>query len=174
MSTAHCLVRRNWELECWESRSPRCKLYQLLLSQSENVRVCFCSTTASLVSPSEVSDSPAPGTWGCLVAVAQEWQVCGPLALSGGALSSVRNSCLVQPDKKTEGNAWLSSPSRNPMSTAAVRKTTWDCPLKNKEPEQKLYKKPNLVVKPLQLVSGVQGLDIVVRITEWMFKSECS
>ncbi|KAM7336105.1 hypothetical protein ACRRTK_004598 [Alexandromys fortis] len=70
----------------------------------------------------------------------------------GGALSSVRNSCLVQPDKKTEGNAWLSSPSRNPMSTAAVRKTTWDCPLKNKEPEQKLYKKPNLVVKPLQLL----------------------
>lgn len=70
----------------------------------------------------------------------------------GGALSSVRNSCLVQPDKKTEGNAWLSSPSRNPLSTAAVRKTTWDCPLKNhKEPEQKLYKKPNLVVKPLQL-----------------------
>ncbi|CAO2637325.1 Tudor domain-containing protein 5 [Lemmus lemmus] len=59
---------------------------------------------------------------------------------------------LVQPDKKTEGNAWLSSPSRNPLSTAAVRNTTWDHPLKNhKEPEQKLYKKPNLVVKPLQL-----------------------
>ncbi|XP_026643414.1 tudor domain-containing protein 5 isoform X2 [Microtus ochrogaster] len=70
----------------------------------------------------------------------------------GGALSSVRNSCLVQPDKKTEGNVWLSSPSRNPLSTAAVRKNTWDCPLKNhKEREQKLYKKPNLVVKPLQL-----------------------
>ncbi|CAO2637322.1 Tudor domain-containing protein 5 [Lemmus lemmus] len=70
----------------------------------------------------------------------------------GGALSSVRDSCLVQPDKKTEGNAWLSSPSRNPLSTAAVRNTTWDHPLKNhKEPEQKLYKKPNLVVKPLQL-----------------------
>ncbi|EGW10159.1 Tudor domain-containing protein 5 [Cricetulus griseus] len=34
----------------------------------------------------------------------------------------------------------------------AVKKTTWDCPLKNhKEPEQKIYKKPNLVVKPLQL-----------------------
>ncbi|XP_057626326.1 tudor domain-containing protein 5 [Chionomys nivalis] len=70
----------------------------------------------------------------------------------GGVPSSVRHSCIVQPDKKTEGNAWLSSPSRNPLSTAAVRKTTWDCPLKNhKEPEQKLYKKPNLVVKPLQL-----------------------
>ncbi|ERE72466.1 tudor domain-containing protein 5 [Cricetulus griseus] len=62
----------------------------------------------------------------------------------------------VQPDKKTDTNAWVSSPSRspsrNPLSTVAVKKTTWDCPLKNhKEPEQKIYKKPNLVVKPLQL-----------------------
>ncbi|CAH6789327.1 Tdrd5 [Phodopus roborovskii] len=77
-------------------------------------------------------------------------------AAPGGTLSSVRNSCLVQPDKKTDTNAWVSSPSRspsrNPLSTVAVKKTTWDCPLKNhKEPEQKIYKKPNLVVKPLQL-----------------------
>ncbi|XP_031241446.1 tudor domain-containing protein 5 isoform X1 [Mastomys coucha] len=70
----------------------------------------------------------------------------------GQSLSSVRNSCLVQPDKKTEANAWASSLSRNSLSTIAVKKITWDCPLKNhKEPEQKLYKKPNLVVKPLQL-----------------------
>uniref|UniRef100_A0A8C8USI5 Tudor domain-containing protein 5 n=1 Tax=Peromyscus maniculatus bairdii TaxID=230844 RepID=A0A8C8USI5_PERMB len=58
----------------------------------------------------------------------------------------------VQPDKKTEASAWVSSPSRNPLSAVAVKKTTWDCPLKNhKEPEQRIYKKPNLVVKPLQL-----------------------
>ncbi|XP_052593233.1 tudor domain-containing protein 5 isoform X2 [Peromyscus californicus insignis] len=70
----------------------------------------------------------------------------------GGTLSSVRNSCLVQPDKKTEASAWVSSPSRNPLSAVAVKKTTWDCPLMNhKEPEQRIYKKPNLVVKPLQL-----------------------
>ncbi|XP_055480555.1 tudor domain-containing protein 5 isoform X1 [Psammomys obesus] len=70
----------------------------------------------------------------------------------GGMLSSVRNSCLVQLDKKTEANAWISSPARNALSTVGVKKTTWDCPLKNhKEPEQKIYKKPNLVVKPLQL-----------------------
>ncbi|KAL1775108.1 tudor domain-containing protein 5 isoform X1 [Sigmodon hispidus] len=70
----------------------------------------------------------------------------------GGALSSARSSCLVQPDRKTEANAWVSSPSRNPLPTVTVKKTTWDCPLKNhKEPEQKVYKKPNLVVKPLQL-----------------------
>ncbi|XP_028616631.1 tudor domain-containing protein 5 isoform X1 [Grammomys surdaster] len=70
----------------------------------------------------------------------------------GGPFSSVRNSCLVQPDKKTEANAWASSPSRSSLSTVAVKKTAWDCPVKNhKEPEQKIYKKPNLVVKPLQL-----------------------
>ncbi|XP_076403817.1 tudor domain-containing protein 5 isoform X17 [Peromyscus maniculatus bairdii] len=58
----------------------------------------------------------------------------------------------VQPDKKTEASAWVSSPSRNPLSAVVVKKTTWDCPLKNhKEPEQRIYKKPNLVVKPLQL-----------------------
>lgn len=80
-----------------------------------------------------------------------------PLSLSAGPLSSVRNSCLVQPDKRIEANAWASSPSRNSLSTVAVKKTTWDCPLKNhKEAEQKAYKKPNLVVKPLQLVSGQQ------------------
>ncbi|XP_076797504.1 tudor domain-containing protein 5 isoform X2 [Arvicanthis niloticus] len=72
--------------------------------------------------------------------------------LPGGPLSSVRNSCLVQPDKKTDANSWTSSPSRNSLSTVAVKTTTWDCPVKNhKEPEQKIYKKPNLVVKPLQL-----------------------
>ncbi|NP_001128212.1 tudor domain-containing protein 5 [Rattus norvegicus] len=72
--------------------------------------------------------------------------------LPAGPLSSVRNSCLVQPDKRIEANAWASSPSRNSLSTVAVKKTTWDCPLKNhKEAEQKAYKKPNLVVKPLQL-----------------------
>ncbi|XP_021030852.1 tudor domain-containing protein 5 isoform X4 [Mus caroli] len=71
---------------------------------------------------------------------------------SGGPLSSVRNSCLVQPDQNTEANTWASSLSRNSLSTVAVKKTTWDCPLKNhKEPEQKMYKKPNVVVKPLQL-----------------------
>uniref|UniRef100_A0A8C6RB74 Tudor domain-containing protein 5 n=1 Tax=Nannospalax galili TaxID=1026970 RepID=A0A8C6RB74_NANGA len=71
---------------------------------------------------------------------------------TGEALSSLRNSCLVQPDKKTEANAWVSSPSRNSLSITAAKKTSWDCPLKNhKEPEQKIYKKTNLVVKPLQL-----------------------
>lgn len=98
------------------------------------------------------------------------WHTAGTLAVSGGALSSVRNSCLVQPDKKTEASAWVSSPSRNPLSAVVVKKTTWDCPLKNhKEPEQRIYKKPNLVVKPLQLVSEDVGLHIVDQITEWMF-----
>ncbi|XP_051003578.1 tudor domain-containing protein 5 [Acomys russatus] len=70
----------------------------------------------------------------------------------GGTLSSVRNSCLVQPDKKTEANAWASSPSRSSLSTVVFKKSVWDCPLKShKEPEQRVYKKPNVVVKPLQL-----------------------
>uniref|UniRef100_A0A4W2H987 Tudor domain-containing protein 5 n=1 Tax=Bos indicus x Bos taurus TaxID=30522 RepID=A0A4W2H987_BOBOX len=74
-----------------------------------------------------------------------------PLA-SDGAVSSVRNSFLVQPDKKTEAKACVSSPPRNSLSTAVIKETTWDCPSKNhKEPEQKIFKKPNLVVKPLQL-----------------------
>ncbi|XP_045667278.1 tudor domain-containing protein 5 isoform X2 [Ursus americanus] len=69
-----------------------------------------------------------------------------------GDVSSVRNSCLVQSDKKIEVKAYVSSPPRNSLSTAAVKETTWDCPPKNrKEPEQKICKKPNLVVKPLQL-----------------------
>ncbi|XP_070123915.1 tudor domain-containing protein 5 isoform X8 [Equus przewalskii] len=69
-----------------------------------------------------------------------------------GAVSSVRNSCLVQSDKKTEAKACVSSPPRNSLSTAAVKATTWDCPSKNlEEQKQKICKKPNLVVKPLQL-----------------------
>ncbi|XP_025733967.1 tudor domain-containing protein 5 [Callorhinus ursinus] len=69
-----------------------------------------------------------------------------------GDVSSVRNSCLVQSDKKIEVKAYVSSPPRNSLSTAAVEETAWDCPPKNhKEPEQKICKKPNLVVKPLQL-----------------------
>ncbi|KAI4578456.1 hypothetical protein MJG53_011311 [Ovis ammon polii x Ovis aries] len=74
-----------------------------------------------------------------------------PLA-SDGAVSSVRNSFLVQSDKKIEAKACVSSPPRNSLSTAVIKETTWDCPSKNhKEPEQKIFKKPNLVVKPLQL-----------------------
>ncbi|XP_077878520.1 tudor domain-containing protein 5 isoform X6 [Ictidomys tridecemlineatus] len=76
--------------------------------------------------------------------------------LTDGAVSTVRNLCLVQPDKKMEAKACVSSPPRNSLSTAAVKETAWDCPLKNhKEPEQKIYKKPNLVVKPLQLQVGI-------------------
>ncbi|KAF7459985.1 Hypothetical predicted protein [Marmota monax] len=76
--------------------------------------------------------------------------------LTDGAVSTVRNLCLVQPDKKMEAKACISSPPRNSLSTAAVKETAWDCPLKNhKEPEQKIYKKPNLVVKPLQLQVGI-------------------
>ncbi|OWK08644.1 hypothetical protein Celaphus_00011162, partial [Cervus elaphus hippelaphus] len=55
-------------------------------------------------------------------------------------------------DKKIEAKARVSSPPRNSLSTAIIKETTWDCPSKNhKEPEQKIFKKPNLVVKPLQL-----------------------
>nr|XP_012417047.1 PREDICTED: tudor domain-containing protein 5 isoform X3 [Odobenus rosmarus divergens] len=58
----------------------------------------------------------------------------------------------VQSDKKIEVKAYVSSPPRNSLSTAAVEETAWDYPPKNrKEPEQKICKKPNLVVKPLQL-----------------------
>ncbi|XP_036761815.2 tudor domain-containing protein 5 isoform X1 [Manis pentadactyla] len=71
---------------------------------------------------------------------------------SDGAVSSVRNSCLIQSDKDIEDKTCVSSPPRNSLSAAAIEETTWDCPLKNhKEPEQKIFKKPNLVVKPLQL-----------------------
>ncbi|KAM9212409.1 tudor domain-containing protein 5 isoform 4-T4 [Dugong dugon] len=70
-----------------------------------------------------------------------------------GAVSSVGNLCLVQSDKKTEAKT---SPPRNSLSTAAFKETAWNSPLKNfKEPEQKIYKKPNLVVKPLQLQVGI-------------------
>ncbi|XP_037362264.1 tudor domain-containing protein 5 isoform X2 [Talpa occidentalis] len=69
-----------------------------------------------------------------------------------GAVSPGRNSCSVQTDKKIEAKACVSSPPRNSLSTATIKETTWDCPSKNhKDPEQKIYKKPNLVVKPLQL-----------------------
>ncbi|XP_003259007.1 tudor domain-containing protein 5 isoform X2 [Nomascus leucogenys] len=58
----------------------------------------------------------------------------------------------VQSDKKTEAKACVSSPPRNSLSTAAVKETVWNCPSeKQKEPQQKICKKPNLVVKPLQL-----------------------
>ncbi|KAF6076104.1 tudor domain containing 5 [Phyllostomus discolor] len=69
------------------------------------------------------------------------------------AVSSVRNTCLVQSDKKIEAKACVSSPPRNASSSAAaLRENTWAWSFKNhKEPEQKSYKKPNLVVKPLQL-----------------------
>ncbi|XP_045153914.1 tudor domain-containing protein 5 [Echinops telfairi] len=70
-----------------------------------------------------------------------------------GAVSSVRNSYLVQPDKKIEVKA---NPSRNALSIATVKETAWNSPSKNlKEPEQKIYKKPNLMVKPLQLQAGI-------------------
>ncbi|XP_045694774.1 tudor domain-containing protein 5 isoform X2 [Phyllostomus hastatus] len=70
-----------------------------------------------------------------------------------GAVSSVRNTCLVQSDKKIEAKACVSSPPRNASSSAAAqRENTWAWSFKHhKEPEQKSYKKPNLVVKPLQL-----------------------
>ncbi|ELK16223.1 Tudor domain-containing protein 5 [Pteropus alecto] len=60
---------------------------------------------------------------------------------------------LVQSDKKIEAKTCVSSPPRNSLSTAAtIKETTWDYCFKNrKEPEQRIYKKPNLVVKPLQL-----------------------
>ncbi|KAM5295328.1 tudor domain-containing protein 5 [Glossophaga mutica] len=58
----------------------------------------------------------------------------------------------VQSDKKTEAAAHVSSPPRNASSTAALKENTWAWSFKNhKEPAQKTYKKPNLVVKPLQL-----------------------
>uniref|UniRef100_A0A8C9PFP6 Tudor domain-containing protein 5 n=1 Tax=Spermophilus dauricus TaxID=99837 RepID=A0A8C9PFP6_SPEDA len=70
--------------------------------------------------------------------------------------ADMRPVLTVQPDKKMEAKACVSSPPRNSLSTAAVKETAWDCPLKNhKEPEQKIYKKPNLVVKPLQLQVGI-------------------
>ncbi|XP_006867168.1 PREDICTED: tudor domain-containing protein 5-like, partial [Chrysochloris asiatica] len=63
--------------------------------------------------------------------------------------------CLppVQPDKKIEAKA---NPPRNSLSTGDVKETTWNSPSKShKEPGKKIYKKPNLVVKPLQLQVGI-------------------
>ncbi|XP_072867836.1 tudor domain-containing protein 5 isoform X3 [Chlorocebus sabaeus] len=58
----------------------------------------------------------------------------------------------VQSDKKIEAKACVSSPPRNSLSTVAVKETVWNCPSKKqKEPQQKICKKPNVVVKPLQL-----------------------
>uniref|UniRef100_A0A8C9B7T9 Tudor domain-containing protein 5 n=1 Tax=Phocoena sinus TaxID=42100 RepID=A0A8C9B7T9_PHOSS len=58
----------------------------------------------------------------------------------------------VQSDKKIEAKACVSSPPRNSLSTTVIKETTQDCPSENhKEPEEKICKKPNLVVKPLQL-----------------------
>ncbi|XP_058130790.1 tudor domain-containing protein 5 [Dasypus novemcinctus] len=72
------------------------------------------------------------------------------------AVSSGTNSCEVQSDKKIDAKACVSSSPRNSLSTATIKETTWDSPLKNrKEPEQKICKKPNLVVKPLQLQVGI-------------------
>ncbi|KAM6218702.1 tudor domain-containing protein 5 isoform 2-T2 [Rhynchocyon petersi] len=75
------------------------------------------------------------------------------LAISNGAVLSLKNLCLVQSGKKIEAKAY---PPRSSMSTAVIKDTTWNSPSKNvKEPEQKIYKKPNLVVKPLQLQVGI-------------------
>ncbi|XP_041603799.1 tudor domain-containing protein 5 isoform X4 [Vulpes lagopus] len=83
-----------------------------------------------------------------------------PLA-SDGDVSSIRNSCLVQSDKKIDIKACVSSPPRNSLSTAAVKETAWDClPKNHREPEQKICKKPNLVVKPLQLQVGVNKSEL--------------
>ncbi|XP_011806517.1 PREDICTED: tudor domain-containing protein 5 isoform X2 [Colobus angolensis palliatus] len=58
----------------------------------------------------------------------------------------------VQSDKKIEAKAFVSSPPRNSLSTVAVKETVWNCPSKKqKEPQQKICKKPNVIVKPLQL-----------------------
>eukprot|EP00069_Balaena_mysticetus_P010716 bmy_20802T0 len=60
----------------------------------------------------------------------------------------------LPPDKKIEARACVSSPPRNSLSTTVIKETTRDYPSKNhKEPEQKICKKPNLVVKPLQLLN---------------------
>ncbi|XP_077013246.1 tudor domain-containing protein 5 isoform X2 [Tamandua tetradactyla] len=72
-----------------------------------------------------------------------------------GAVSSVRDSCIVQSDKKIEAKACVSSPPRNSLSTAAFKETTWNSPLKNREEPARIFKKPNLVVKPLQLQIGI-------------------
>ncbi|XP_022364249.1 tudor domain-containing protein 5 isoform X2 [Enhydra lutris kenyoni] len=64
----------------------------------------------------------------------------------------------VQSDKKIEVKAYVSSPPRNSLSTAAVKETAWDCPPEShEEPEQKICKKPNLVVKPSQLQVEVKS-----------------
>ncbi|XP_059270017.1 tudor domain-containing protein 5 isoform X2 [Mustela nigripes] len=63
----------------------------------------------------------------------------------------------VQSDKKIEVKAYVSSPPRNSLSTTAVKETAWDCPKSHEEPKQKICKKPNLVVKPLQLQVEVKS-----------------
>lgn len=81
------------------------------------------------------------------------------MVISDGAVSSVRSSYLVQSDKKIEAKTCVSSPPRNALSTAPIKETPWNWSFKNhKVPEQRIYKKPNLVVKPLQLVSEVYRL----------------
>uniref|UniRef100_A0A673V1N5 Tudor domain-containing protein 5 n=1 Tax=Suricata suricatta TaxID=37032 RepID=A0A673V1N5_SURSU len=58
----------------------------------------------------------------------------------------------VQPDKKIEVKTCVSSPPRNSLSTAAFKETAWDClPETPKAQGQEIYKKPNLVEKPLPL-----------------------
>lgn len=81
------------------------------------------------------------------------------MVITDGAVSSVRSSYLVQSDKKIEAKTFVSSPPRNALPTATIKETPWIWSFKNhKEPEQRIYKKPNLVVKPLQLVSEVYRL----------------
>lgn len=81
------------------------------------------------------------------------------MVISDGAVSSVRTSYLVQSDKKIEAKTCVSSPPRTALSTTTIKETPWIWSFKNhKEPEQRIYKKPNLVVKPLQLVSEVYRL----------------
>ncbi|XP_040840166.1 LOW QUALITY PROTEIN: tudor domain-containing protein 5 [Ochotona curzoniae] len=66
--------------------------------------------------------------------------------------ADVRPLPPVQSDKKTEAKVCTSTSSGNFLSIAATKETAWDCPPKEqREPEEKVYKKPNMVVKPLQL-----------------------
>ncbi|KAM6166237.1 tudor domain-containing protein 5 [Erethizon dorsatum] len=70
----------------------------------------------------------------------------------------VRNSCFIQSDKKIEPKAYVSSPPRNSLSTAAVKETVWD-----KDPEPKICKEPNLVeleISKPQLNLSVANHDI--------------
>ncbi|XP_055963307.1 tudor domain-containing protein 5 [Sorex fumeus] len=57
-----------------------------------------------------------------------------------------------QAEQKPEAKAPVASPPRAPLPAAATKGTPWDCSSKPpREPETRVCKKPNLVVKPLQL-----------------------